>query len=112
MLPGIMRIVAGAFVLVLCRGAVDQGQATVVRDNRTAPANPAVEAGGHHPRSREAPYFPYSLIGAIASESQWCVPIIAWPWRLFGSASRSHDMRNRIRAVGSGERPFDFPPWP
>ena len=112
MLPSIMRIVAGAFVLALSPGAVDQGQATVVRDSRTAPANPAVEAGGHHLRSREPAYFPYSLIGAIASEGQSCAPIVVWPWRWFGPGPRPHEMRKRIRETGFGAGPFDFPPWP
>jgi hypothetical protein len=113
MLPHIKRFIIAAFVLVLCHAAVDQGSATVVRDGKNGPANPAVEAGGHHPMTKQPPAVPYSLIGALGDGAQWCMPRFAWPWRMFDTFPRhSHSASGRFRAIQPGDRLPGLPPLP
>ncbi len=80
-----MHIAAAALVLLLCRAGADEGRATVVRDGRAGPGNPAVESGGHHlPRRQSPPPVPYSLIGAIDTANQVCRPDAGWSSGWFG----------------------------
>jgi hypothetical protein len=75
-------IIAAALVLVICLAALDQAKARVVRDDQGAPANPAVEAGGHRLLTAPSPSVPYSLIGAMANEDRWVGACSIWPWKL------------------------------
>ncbi len=105
MRPHVTRSIAAALVLILCRGAVDTGAARVIRDDRSGPANPAVEVGGHRLSSGPPPAIPYSLIGAIADEHRWFTDCAVWPWNLFGSISfRRHRITSRA--------PLILPPLP
>jgi hypothetical protein len=83
--PRIMQIAFATLVLLMCRAGADQGRATVVRDSRAGSGNPAVEAGGYHLPHGPPPPVPYSLIGAIATESNSCVADAAWSRRWFSS---------------------------
>jgi hypothetical protein len=72
-------------VFLLCRGVVDQGAAKVVRGSDAPISNPAVEVGGHPLPPQPPPAIPYSVIGAIISESSWLMQCTLGPWRQFGS---------------------------
>jgi hypothetical protein len=63
----LLRPIVAVLVFILCQ-QVSQAMARVVRDGKTAPSNPAVEAGGTRPAPQSPPQVPYSLIGALASE--------------------------------------------
>jgi hypothetical protein len=74
-------IIAAALVLVLCQEMSDQAVAKVVRTGRSAPSNPAVEEGGLHLAPGPPPPIPYSLIGALALDSQVIGRCALWsPW--------------------------------
>jgi hypothetical protein len=83
----IRPIIAAALVLVVCRAAFDQAGAKVVRDDKGSPANPAIEAGGHHLPTSQSARFPYSLIGVIAGEDLRIGTCDIWPWRSFEAFS-------------------------
>jgi hypothetical protein len=74
-----------AIIFLLCRTAVDQGAARVVRGSDAAISNPAVEVGGHPLPPQAPPAIPYSVIGAIVSEGSWLMQCSLEPWRQFGS---------------------------
>jgi hypothetical protein len=107
MSPRIQYIIASALVLVVCRAAFDQAGAKVVRNDKGAPANPAVEAGGRHLSTAQSLLFPYSLIGAIANDERWIETCGIWPRR----SLHNHGFNER-----KAERPFEdgrfsrFPP--
>lgn len=79
----IRPMVVAAVVLVLCRVAMDRGEATVVRDGKAT--NPAVQAGGQPLRST-APQdrISYNLVGAIGSNNGWWASGALWPWSALG----------------------------
>jgi hypothetical protein len=88
MRPYFALIIATVLVLVLCERMAGQAAAKVVQDEKAAPSNPAVEEGGYRlPPGTPPPPVPYSLVGALASESHWLAQCATWPWRFFGSAS-------------------------
>jgi hypothetical protein len=77
--------ITAALVLVLCQETTDQAVAKVVRTGRSAPSNPAVEEGGLHLVPGPPPPIPYSLIGALALDSQVVGRCGFWsPWGFFG----------------------------
>jgi hypothetical protein len=84
----IRLMMAAVAVLLLCRVAADQAVATVVRDGKAAPSNPAVEAGGAKPvggsHERGPDNISYNLIGTLPMSSPWFQPCFEWPWQLFG----------------------------
>jgi hypothetical protein len=103
--PPIGRVIAAALFLVLAQAATDQGAATVVRDSKAQPANPAVEEGGYHLAPAPPPAIPYSLIGAIASRQSWFGRCIAWSLGWFDSFGRRHDgAPRRVNALPPGNR--------
>jgi hypothetical protein len=109
----IARVVAAALVLILWRGGVEQGKATVIRDSRGGPANPTVEAGGHHLPPAPPPPVPYSFIGPVAAEGRWYAPCLVWPWRVVGSFTRPrHGARAGIHAASFGKNQVNRPPRP
>jgi hypothetical protein len=76
--------ITAALVLVLCQETTDQAVAKVVRTGRSAPSNPGVEEGGLHLVPAPPP-IPYSLIGALALDSQVVGRCGFWsPWGFFG----------------------------
>jgi hypothetical protein len=82
MRPTIPLTIAAALVLILCQEMTDQAVAKVVRTGRSA--NPAVERGGLHLVPGPPPPIPYSLIGALALDSQVVGRCAFWPpWGLF-----------------------------
>ena len=82
----IRLMIAAASVLVLCRAATDRSEATVVRDGKGGPVNPAVEVGGHRlDVKRPAMAIPASLIGALRPAYPWLPSCVAWPLGGFGS---------------------------
>lgn len=112
MRPRIMRIIAAVLVLVVCRAAVDQARATVVRDGRAGSGNPSVEAGGHPVAPGKPPLVPYSLIGAVQAESQWWIPNFTWPWRMFGSFGTHRRHSERFRETWPDNRSPHVPRLP
>lgn len=85
MRPTIPLTIVTALVLVLCLEMSDQAVAKVVRTGRSAPSNPAVEEGGLHLVPGPPPPIPYSLIGALALDSQVVGRCAFWsPWGWFG----------------------------
>jgi hypothetical protein len=80
------RGIGAALVLVFCQSMAERSAATVVRDSKGGPANPAVEVGGHRIPPGPPPPVPFSLVGAIADGNR---PLIgcaaAWPWNRFGA---------------------------
>src|ERR1700674_765034 len=85
MRPTIPLTIAAALVLVLCHEMTDQAVAKVVRTGRSVPSNPAVEEGGLHLVPGPPPPIPYSLIGALALDSQVVGRCTFWPaWGVFG----------------------------
>src|SRR5271165_4622600 len=87
MCPRIRPIMAAAVVLVLCRAAVDQGTAKIIRNGKDGPVHAAAEAGGHPLPLRgndNGPpvVIPYTLIGPISAENGWFPPWVVWPWRM------------------------------
>ena len=84
----IRLILAAVAVLLVCRAAADQAGATVIRDGKAAPSNPAVEAGGKKPLGtggdRVPDNIPYSLIGAFPISYPWFEPCLEWPWQFLG----------------------------
>jgi hypothetical protein len=85
MRPTIPLTIAAALVLVLCHEMTDQAVAKVVRTGRSAPSNSAVEEGGLHLAPGPPPPIPYSLIGALALDSQAVGRCAFWsPWGSFG----------------------------
>lgn len=88
MYPHIGRIVAVTLVLALGTAGTDQGQATVIRDGKGKPTIPVVESGGLRLLTHHSPPVPYSLIGAIQSESHWYAAYSVCPWRLFSAFPR------------------------
>jgi hypothetical protein len=89
--PRIAPVVAAALVLVAGQHPADQATAKVVRDGKSAPANSAVDAGGTRLHPGRPPQIPYSLIGAISSDSHWFAPCVFWPWRWFGAPSSQRE---------------------
>ena len=101
MRPTIPLTIAAALVLILCQEMTDQAVAKVVRTGRSAPANPAVERGGLHLVPGPPPPIPYSLIGALALDSQVVGRCAFWPpWGLFGPLP----FRQPFRQFGVGPR--------
>jgi hypothetical protein len=47
MLPRIRPIITVVLILVLCRAALNQGEAKVISGGRNVPVNPPVEVGGY-----------------------------------------------------------------
>jgi hypothetical protein len=96
-------MMAAVAVLLLCRVAAEQAGATVVRDGKAAPSNPAVEAGGAKPvggvHERAPDNISYTLIGTLPMSSPWFQPCFEWPWQLFG----------RIRWHGPAALPLGRP---
>jgi hypothetical protein len=84
MYPRIALITAAAGGLVLCQVAPDRVQATVVRDGKNGPFNPAVEVGGHGllSQANNPPLIvvPYGLSDPLRIAYQWFPPFSAWPW--------------------------------
>jgi hypothetical protein len=106
MRPSIPHIIAVALLVVVCRGAVDQAGAKVVRDGKGAtPANPAVEAGGLRRQSAAPPQIPYSLIGAIAGQDRWIGACSIWQSGLLDSLS-VHRARARTTLRPFNDTPF------
>jgi hypothetical protein len=112
MRPRIQYIIVTALALVVCRAAFDQAAAKVVRDNKGTPANPAIEAGGHHLATTSSPQFPYSLIGATANEDRWIGTCSIWPWQSLDSFFlHRHGRRERMTPRRFDDAPFNrFPP--
>jgi hypothetical protein len=108
--PRIRRLLASAVVLVLFQMAM--GKATVIRDGKTGPVNPAVQAGGQRLQAKQPSNIPYSLIGAIRSDYQWFTPCFIWPWRILGAFPwhRQDATRTMIRARQPGRPPTGLPP--
>lgn len=106
-------ITSVAVALVLFQAAADQGIATVIRDGKTGPVNPAVEAGGQ-PISmkdydqRTQSNVPYSLIGALRPEDGCLYPYFGWAWNMF----RSFGWRHRVaepKFIGVPASPVNGP---
>jgi hypothetical protein len=125
MFPSTRHIFAVTLVLVMCHAGAKEGRTTVVREGHSASGNPAVEAGGHHLPPGPPPAIPYSFIGAMETENQWCAPIAAWPWRMFGSfashfhfgrglqfGARLHFGARRNHAASFRTLPAGLPPLP
>jgi hypothetical protein len=107
MRPPLQHLIATALVLVVCHAAFNQAAAKVVRDNKGKPANPAIEAGGHHLLTASSAQFPYSLIGATANDERWIGACNIWPWKsLDAFALHRHTPHSRMTP-----RPFDDPPF-
>ncbi|HEY0185307.1 MAG TPA: hypothetical protein VGC09_21105 [Rhodopila sp.] len=88
MRPHLLRITAAVFVLLLCHAAASPAKATLVRGGRTDTGNPAAEPGGHRLTPGPPPPIPYSLIGAIATETSWRTQDPAWACQMFRSFGR------------------------
>jgi hypothetical protein len=96
MRPRITHIIAAALVLVVCRATFEPTGARVTRDDKGTPANPAIEAGGHHLTNKNAAAIPYSFIGAISSESNPVGSCSIGSWRrLEALVLHRHGIRGR-----------------
>jgi hypothetical protein len=91
MRPRILYIIAAALVLVVCRTAFDDAGAKITRDGKGSPSNPPVEAGGYHLTKGTSAPVSYSLVGAVANESQWVGTCSGGPWRLFDMISQQRN---------------------
>ena len=82
MRPRSVAILMAVLMGIVWLGAGDPAAARVVHDGRSAPSNPAIEAGGVHPANKASRSIPYSEIGALANEGYWGRPYAVWPWHL------------------------------
>jgi hypothetical protein len=73
-------IIVAAALLILCQAVADRGEATVVRDGKGGPVNPAIDAGGQRLAPAAPTAFPYSLIGALWADDQCFPPFGVRPW--------------------------------
>jgi hypothetical protein len=78
-------IIVAAALLILCQAVADRGEATVVRDGKGGPVNPAVQTGGQRLTPEPPPAIPYSLIGALWADDQCYPPFGVRPWPVVNS---------------------------
>ena len=88
MQPRTSLIITTAVVVVVCHAQAPRGEAKVVRDGKTGPSNPPVEAGGYRllPQgngNRPSVVISYSLIGRLPTEFSWLQPFAPWPFAGF-----------------------------
>ncbi len=110
--PRTRPIIAAAVVLVLCRAATHPSEATVVRDGKAGPFNPAVESGGHRLTAddtdkRSAATIPYSLIGALQAAYYWFPPCIGWSASMFGPFWHHHGVHGHMAMPPFVDRPVN-----
>jgi hypothetical protein len=105
MRPRITHIIAAVLVLVVCRAAFDPAGARVTRDDKGGPANPAIEAGGHHLTKKDSAAIPYSLIGSESNPVGAC-SIGSWR-RLESLVLHRHGFRGRAIVRRISTIPFN-----
>jgi hypothetical protein len=98
-------IIAAAALLILCQAVANRGEATVVRDGKGGPVNPAVQAGGQRLAPAAPTAIPYSLIGALWADDQCYPPFGVRAWPVVNSFDfRRHRVFRRIFGRNSAVR--------